>query len=125
MVQIPAWKSNLYLSVGFRSSDAMNSRKVVMVSLDSQGNNQKKNLGSKPLPLTEGKTLHRDRFLLELRLHFSSQPLISRGEKEWKLPSCWLPDPSVCLTLAKQNNGPSYQAFPPALIQRPHVTHML
>lgn len=36
-----------------------------------------------------------------IRLDFSSQPLPARGEKAWKLPSCWLPDPSVCLTLAK------------------------
>ena len=70
-----------------------------MVSLDREITKRK--ILALPPSLTEGKTLSRDRFLLELRLHFSSQPLISRGEKEWKLPSCWLPDPSVCLTLAK------------------------
>ncbi|CAK6439598.1 unnamed protein product [Pipistrellus nathusii] len=61
---------------------------------------------------TEGTALNRQ-ISVGVRPDFSSQPLISRGEKEGKLPSRWLPDPSVCLTLAKsRERWASYQVSP-------------
>lgn len=75
------------------------SRKVT-VSLYSQGNYQEKDLGSATFAYRRYNTSQRQ-ISVAVRLDFSSQPRLSRGEKEWELPSGWLPDPSVCLTLAR------------------------